>query len=413
MVDTGDRQRHSQAARSRDRLDTAVRGSRDRGDTGQVAPSITLDAFVGRRHAIERSLVCAMQGQFPVLARGAVGGELVVVFRTGASHYGLSGTLATAWSTDGGRQWSDPSEVAPRGQDIRNPALGVTEDGRWLLAYWRAGARCYPAASSGDRRWRVPTSPDDDVPDLFVVASGDRGRTWSAPRPQRSARLAWASPFGRIITAADGELVMAAYGPPRDAAATRSAARFDAIVLRSRDGGTTWGDESLVLADASELSLCVTRDRLIGAVRRGEADTAIVHSLDGGTTWSTPIVVTRPGEHPADLCVLRNSGHLLLTFGRRRRPLGCGALTSGDGGATWDTAHEVLLAGDGIGNDVGYPSTVQLDDGTLVTVMYFARGSAASEPSDGWGETSCQALRYDESLVVAIAPASSAAEPSR
>jgi tRNA nucleotidyltransferase/poly(A) polymerase len=25
--------------------------------------------------------------------------------------------------------------------------------------------------------------------------------------------------------------------------------------------------------------------------------------------------------------------------------------------------------------------------------------SAASEPSDGWGETSCQALRYPEALV--------------
>ena len=54
---------------------------------------------------------------------------------------------------------------------------------------------------------------------------------------------------------------------------------------------------------------------------------------------------------------------------------------------------------DGIGNDVGYPSTVQLDDDTLVTALYFARGSAASEPADGWCETSCQALRYPEALV--------------
>lgn len=352
-------------------------------------PSITTEAFVGRHHAIERSLICAMQGQFPVLARGAT--ELAVVFRTGAGHYGLQGTLATSWSGDGGRTWSDPIEAAPRGDDVRNPAFGIV-DGRWLLAYWRAGVHCYPASAAGERRWKLPGTIDH--PDLFVVESVDRGRTWSAPRPIRCERRAWASPFGRIVAAPDGTLLMAAYGPPRDGPGD-----FEAIVLRSVDGGASWGDEARVAPGTSELSLCFTADRLIGAVRCADGRTAIVHSVDTGRTWTSPVVVTRAGEHPADLCVLRGSQRLLLTFGRRRRPLGCGALTSTDHGATWDHDREALLAGDGIGNDVGYPSTVQLDDGTLVTSLYFARGSAASEPADGWGETSLQALRYPEQLV--------------
>jgi hypothetical protein len=371
-----------------------------------MGEAITTEAFVGRRHAIERSLVCAMQGQFPVLARGA-GGELAAVFRTGAGHYGLSGTLATAWSSDGGYHWSDPVEVAPRGGDVRNPAFGIAEDGRWLLAYWQAGVHCYPQMPDGagpraQRRWRTPgLLPPDSAPDLFTTASSDRGRTWSSPRALRTTRLAWASPYGRIIAAPDGSLVMPAYGMARDAEET---GRFDAVVMRSRDGGTSWGDESLVLAGGSELALCFAApdrpDQLVGAVRRAEGDTAIVHSRDAGRTWGAPSAATRIAEHPADLCLLHASGRLLLTFGRRRRPLGVGALTSGDGGATWDTDHEVLLAGDGIGHDVGYPSTVQLDDGALVTAAYFAHGSAASESSDGWGDTSCQALHYREALVV-------------
>jgi hypothetical protein len=237
----------------------------------------------------------------------------------------------------------------------------------------------------------------DSAPDLFAVTSHDRGRTWSAPCAQRTRRLAWASPYGRIIAAPDGGLLMPAYGAPDDAETTGP---FDAVVMRSRDGGTSWGDESLVLGGGSELAICFTApDRLVGAVRRTEGDTAIVHSRDAGRTWSAPVAATRIAEHPADLCLLSDSGRLLLTFGRRRRPLGVGALTSLDGGDTWDTHHEVLLAGDGIGHDVGYPSTVQLDSGALVTLAYFAHGSAASEASDGWGDTSCQALHYGESLV--------------
>ena len=357
-------------------------------------PILTTDAFIGRRHAIERSCVCAMQGQFPVIA-GGIAGELAAAFRAGAGHYGLSGTVATASSTDGGRTWSDPIEVAPRGDDVRNPALGIVGD-RWIVAYWNAGVRCYPAGDDGVRRWKLHATRGPD--EAFVVTSDDRGRTWTQPRAFRSELLAWASPFGRIVTLADGTLAMAAYGPPPDAT---TPAPFDCVMFRSRDGGASWGDETRVLAAASEMSLCPVSDtRLVAAVRRARGDTVIVRSDDAGRTWSEPIAATRVDEHPGDVCVLRHSGRMLLTFGRRRRPLGVGALVSDDHGTTWDRDHEVILAGDGIGNDVGYPSTVQLDDGTIVTACYFARGSAASEPIDGWGEISCQALRYPESLVV-------------
>jgi len=357
-------------------------------------PSITIDAFVGKRVSIERHLVCAMQGQFPVLARGR-GDALACVFRVGAAHYGLSGTLATACSDDGGRTWSGPIEVAPRGDDVRNPAFAIAASSRWVLAYWQAGVHCYPADANGERRWRSPRE-GGEAPDLFVVTSDDRGRTWSVPAPYRSATYAWLSPYGRIVDHG-GELLMAAYG---GTLASDPPGRIDAIVVRSRDGGRTWGDESLVLDHANELSLCSVDDELVGAGRRLDGSVAIVRSRDGGRTWSPPAAVTRSGEHPADLCVLRDSGQLLLTYGRRVRPLGCAAKVSCDRGATW-TEHEVLLAGDGIGNDVGYPSTVQLDDGTLVTVLYFAHGSAASEGHASWGETSCQALRYPASLVTA------------
>jgi hypothetical protein len=123
-----------------------------------------------------------------------------------------------------------------------------------------------------------------------------------------------------------------------------------------------------------------------------------LHSRDRGQTWSEPQQVTRDGEHPADLTPLQ-SGKLLLSFGRRIRPMGCGALLSDDGGHTWDRDHEVLLAGDGVENrDLGYPSSVQMDDGTIVTLLYYASGSApADDTYRGWGRVSCQAIHYTES----------------
>jgi len=62
-----------------------------------------------------------------------------------------------------------------------------------------------------------------------------------------------------------------------------------------------------------------------------------------------------------------------------------------------------LLAGDGVGNvDVGYPSTVQLENGKIVTALYYSTGSEMSH-SDmgesfcyGWGTVTCQAIHYDE-----------------
>ena len=83
--------------------------------------------------------------------------------------------------------------------------------------------------------------------------------------------------------------------------------------------------------------------------------------------------------YPADLRLLRN-GNLLCTYGYRRKPYGIRACFSRDGGETWDTEHEVVLRDDalsggtghgkGYPGDLGYPRTVELDDGSFLTAYY-------------------------------------------
>ena len=336
-------------------------------------------------------MISATQGYFPVLITTGAN-SLAVVYRTGAAHYGLLGTLATSRSEDGGQSWSAAIEIAPRGLDVRNPAFGTSTTGAWLLAYWQASVNCYPLdAETGERTWNVPTEVASD--DLFIVRSSDRGAHWTTPMPYRSKLLRWCSPFGRIVASADGTLLLAAYGPPRTSSDNK---RFDSIIIRSHDDGRTWGEESLVSTNTSELALAYLKDELlVGVVRHADGHCVQVASADHGRTWNQPLAVTDAMQHPADICRLA-SGRVLLTFGRRQRPLGAGALISDDQGATWDRDREAMLASDGIGNDVGYPSTVQLADGTIVTAMYFAKGSETGSGIAGWGDVSCQALRYRE-----------------
>ena len=59
---------------------------------------------------------------------------------------------------------------------------------------------------------------------------------------------------------------------------------------------------------------------------------------------------------------------LLLTYGHRRPPFGNQARLSADHGGTWSEAF--IISGDGAGGDLGYPSTVEIEDGSFVTVWY-------------------------------------------
>jgi len=59
---------------------------------------------------------------------------------------------------------------------------------------------------------------------------------------------------------------------------------------------------------------------------------------------------------------------LLMTYGYRREPFGIQARVSEDNGDTW--SEPMIIHGKGTMPDLGYPSTVQLPDGSLISVWY-------------------------------------------
>ncbi len=90
-------------------------------------------------------------------------------------------------------------------------------------------------------------------------------------------------------------------------------------------------------------------------------------SADKGKTWTT-LHQTDIWGYPPHLIRLHNDW-LLVSYGRRKPPFGERACISRDHGKTWDIDNEFTLfpAAD---TDLGYPATVQLDDGSLYTVFY-------------------------------------------
>jgi hypothetical protein len=63
-----------------------------------------------------------------------------------------------------------------------------------------------------------------------------------------------------------------------------------------------------------------------------------------------------------------SSGALILTYGYREKPFGQRLAVSRDEGVTWQ--HDWIIRDDGPDFDLGYPSTVELADGGLLTVCY-------------------------------------------
>lgn len=107
-------------------------------------------------------------------------------------------------------------------------------------------------------------------------------------------------------------------------------------------------------------------------------------SKDKGRSWSKPHqILDRLGGSPAHL-FLHSSGVLISTYGYRQPPFGVKVMFSKDGGATWETGHDLYI--NGLNEDLGYPCTVELKDKSLFTVFYAhpAKGAPAVILGQKW-----------------------------
>jgi hypothetical protein len=312
---------------------------------------------------------------WPTLARRA-SGELLVAWSGGReAHICPFGRVELMRSTDDGRTWSYPQVLMDSPIDDRDAGVCETAAGSLLattftsLAYQAILDRAKGWPEERLERWRAvnrraSAAQRQALLGCWMLRSTDGGMTWSAP-----CRVPLNSPHGPVAISG-GRLLYAGkqlWEPGKKVG-----------VCDSSDDGLSWrwlADIPARPGDAVEQyhelhAVEAAGGALIVHVRNhNKADggeTLQSESTDGGRTWSVPRPIGVWGL-PSHLLRLRD-GRLLMTYGYRRAPFGNQARLSQDHGRAW--SEPITISDDGASGDLGYPSTVELASGELLTLWY-------------------------------------------
>jgi len=335
---------------------------------------------------------------WPTLAKRK-NGELLVVCSGGRqAHVCPYGKIYLYRSVDG-EKWDGPMVLYDSILDDRDPGIIETNKGTILVSWftsltwmnylyraeigvidWLSKETCENWRKIREKIVSGNINVDDEL-DVWMIRSQDSGKTWS-----ERYKIPLHSPHGPVQLK-NGTLVFAGrrslpphrrslygsslYGLDREMA--------EIAVAESNDDGKTWKiiGEVPVLPpippdNFSEPSIVETLSgKLIMHIRNDcksvfPGETLQSESVDGGKTWSVPYSIGVKG-YPSHLILLKN-GWILMTYGYREKPFGIQARISKDEGKTW--SEPLIISDDGCCSDLGYPSSVEMDDKIIITVWY-------------------------------------------
>lgn len=310
-------------------------------------------------------------------------GSIVATIFNQPSHGRTEGDVECWATTDGGKFWEKRGTVTAHDPNTNrmNVAAGAASNGDMIII--GSGWRLKPVVPGQLREFDTVIRP-------WISRSSDGGRTWNVekkafPRPEKGTTEY--IPFGDILPGNDGSLRVLVY------AGTEGKVQHKVFMFQSRDDGKSWqllslisdGSSSPAAADKghNETALFhLGEGKWLAAARRNREGKTPGRALDlftsddDGRTWKYDQALTENNQHPAHIQKL-SDGRLLLTYGNRvKGEYGVAVKFSSDNGKTWGA--EKLLIDDLIKADCGYPSSVQLPDGSILTV-YYSSGAPAHQ----------------------------------
>jgi hypothetical protein len=290
-------------------------------------------------------------------------------------------------SLDGGRTWTTIRTPAPSPGD-----RGFSADEHMLPELWVAKAiemkqEPLPKPCPGGINFTHPdfammcarTGLGGGTLAWFYI-SYDRAHTWQGP---------YSFPmFGQTGIEARTDYIV---NGPDDCMIFLTAARQNGgegagvFMARTTDAGKTFNFvswvgtsptnhmimPSSVRLDANTILTAIRCNVAVGDFEHVHTWIDLYESIDNGASFhylNQPVPYAGSGGNPPSMIKLQD-GRVCLTYGYRAAPFGMQARLSEDGGKTW--GEVIYLRKDGGGTDLGYPRTIQRQDGTIVTTYYY------------------------------------------
>jgi sialidase-1 len=310
-------------------------------------------------------------------------GDILMMTREATEHFANDGDVVMLRSKDGGKTWGQRQVIsAIKDLDEREGCGIQLKDGTIVVGVFYNDLYKHDGTYDWENRVQKTADAGNRYLGAHIITSKDNGHTWSKANFIDTKGM----PFNNVegptdapIEMPDGSLVMGIIGYALDG----DDANHAAVMIRSTDKGKTWKYLSTMASDPGgklggfvEPGIVRTKTgRIIAGLRNGAPEGAIwmTYSDDNGKTW-VPAWKTEMIGHPVDLIQLRD-GRIMATYGIREgqhtTPGGIRACFSNDNGKTWDINTEVQIRNDFYNWDIGYPESLQLADGTILTAYYF------------------------------------------
>ena len=336
---------------------------------------------INARHGVICALPTERFGYFgwPSVARQQDGTLVAAASGRRFQHVCPWGKSVLCASRDDGQTWSGPTVVNNTPLDDRDAGIISLGGQRLALTWFTSDTTVYRAGL------RKSWAPDDmRVADAIMDS-------WTVPMRQK-----WIGSWIRISEDGEywGDFLRAPVNTPHgfivlaDGSWLYLGKRWDLNddgtmhvhgspiqAARSADEGKSWTllgrvplAQGLCDDDTHEPHVVELADgALLGFLRHHKPFQILTtKSTDGGLTWSPAQPGNILGSPPHAL--RHSSGAIVCVYGYRLPPYGQRAMISRDNGGTWQ--HDIILRDDGPDGDLGYPASVELPGGDILTVYY-------------------------------------------
>ena len=289
------------------------------------------------------------------------------------------GKAVISFSEDEGETYTPPAPVIDTPLDDRDGGLTVFGDSGLIYSSFnntRNFQRSQPQATAYDKAYldTVTDAQEKEYLGVTYRISYDNGITYGpiykspvtsphGPIELSDGTILW---VGRTFSAEDKQLhgdVVAAYTMDLKGG-TEYIGQIDNITDLDSDIAPLSCEPHTIELDDGRLLTHIrvqTSDGKHFTIYQSE-------SSDKGKTWTKPVrLLPLLGGSPPHI-LKHSSGALVCTYGYRQPPFGVKTMISFDNGATWDSGHDLYV--NGVSGDLGYPSSVELADGSLITIFY-------------------------------------------